>query len=170
MEKELQARLEKNPKPSEEELRAAAFREWLEPQVRDAIAEMYRKGYATQSSGFYGDHNEIQAIDGYFSVDDDTKKKIEALGAEVLDGVALGLPMNELIRQIRFSPKSADIKEMKEKWDAIAAVLPQQKGPKAVCDRAEEFRAQYAPGHANFEKERAEYFAALRKRIGIKEE
>jgi hypothetical protein len=49
------ARLKDNPTPTEEELYMGAFKEWLEPQVRDAIPEMYRKGYGTVSSGFHGD-------------------------------------------------------------------------------------------------------------------
>ncbi|MEK9180459.1 MAG: hypothetical protein AAB897_03545 [Patescibacteria group bacterium] len=170
MAEELQKRLKENPKPTEEELHSAAFNEWIEPQMRDAVAEMYRKGYATQSSGFYGDHNEIQAVDGYFFIDDETKRKIGALGAEVLDGAGLGLPMNKLIRQIRFYPKDTDMTSMKEKWDAIAAALPQQEGPTAICDRAEEFREEYAPDHPSLENERAEYFEALRKRAGVPED
>jgi hypothetical protein len=46
-------------------------------QVRDAIIEMYRKGYATQSSGFHGTKPELQMIDGYFSIDEKTKRHLE---------------------------------------------------------------------------------------------
>ena len=162
MNKEIEERLEREPRPSEEELRAAAFTEWLEPQVRGAVGEMYRKGYGTASSGFYGEQNDLQAIDGYFSVDDDTRKKIEALGAQILDGSGMGLPMNKLIRQIRFQPNNADLQKIKEKWDAIAAVLPQRDGPPAICDRAEEFREEYAPEHPSLEEARQKYFDFLR--------
>jgi hypothetical protein len=54
MKVEEQIRLKENPKPSEEELHMGAFKEWLEPQVRDAMSMMFKKGYATQSSGFDG--------------------------------------------------------------------------------------------------------------------
>ena len=47
-------RLKENPASTEEELYMGVFTEWIEPQVRDAIIEMSRKGYATQSSGFHG--------------------------------------------------------------------------------------------------------------------
>lgn len=86
MKKEEQARLKENPTPTEEELYMGAFREWLEPQVRDAIIEMYRKGYATQTSGFHGTKPELQMIDGYFSIDQKTKEMLEGMGVEVLRG------------------------------------------------------------------------------------
>ena len=161
MKKEIQERLKNNPKPTEEELRAAAFKEWIEPQVRDAALEMNKKGYSTSSSGFYGWNNEFQAIDGYFSIDDETKKKVEALGAQVLGGAEMGLPMNKVIKQIRFYPKEADITSMKEKWDNIVAILPQREGPPAICDRADDFREEYAPEHQSFEEERKQYFDSL---------
>ena len=37
-------RLKENPRPTEEELYMAAFKEWLEPQVRAAASEMFKKG------------------------------------------------------------------------------------------------------------------------------
>jgi hypothetical protein len=49
MQAEEKLRLKENPRPTEEELHMAAFKEWLEPQVRAAIAEMYKKGYAPLS-------------------------------------------------------------------------------------------------------------------------
>jgi hypothetical protein len=73
MRAEEDVRLRENPKPTEEELYMGAFVEWLEPQVRAAVVEMNRKGYATQSSGFHGTECEIQAIDGIFTIDEETK-------------------------------------------------------------------------------------------------
>lgn len=78
-------RLIKNPNPTEDELHMAAFIEWLEPQVKDAIVTMFKKGYASKSSGFYGNNNEFQAIDGYFVIDNDTKKKINSGKSEWSD-------------------------------------------------------------------------------------
>src|SRR5258708_1162816 len=70
MKREEAARLRNNPAPSEEELFMGAFKEWLEPQVRDAIFTLYRKGYATQSSGFHAREPDLQMIDGLFMVDE----------------------------------------------------------------------------------------------------
>ena len=49
----------------------AAFKEWLEPQVRDAVVQMYKKGYATQSSGFDAQDQALQLIDGLFNIDNE---------------------------------------------------------------------------------------------------
>lgn len=165
MEIETGKRMETNPVPTEDEIYMAAFAEWIEPQVRGAVAEMYRKGYGTQSSGFYGRDNSFQALDGYFFIDDETKKKIRALGAEVLNGPELGLPLNDIIMQIRFYPEKADLEAMREKWDAIVMLLPARtEGPRATCSRAEEFREQYAPSYPSLEPVIKEYFTFLRER------
>jgi len=74
IEKETEQRIKENPIPTEEEIYVGAFQEMLEPQVRDAVFEMHRKGYATESSGFGGENSEYQMVDGYFVVDDKTKK------------------------------------------------------------------------------------------------
>jgi len=170
MEEEINKRLREDSKPSEEELRMAAFKENLEPQMRDAVLEMNRKGYGTTSSGFYGSRNDFQAIDGYFTVDEETKQKLEAIGVQVLRGPELGIPLNKLITQLRFYPDVADLEKMKEKWDAAVALLPQKEGPTAICDRAEEFRQEYDPRHPSLEAEREAYFKRLREELGVEKE
>ncbi|MDP3970992.1 MAG: hypothetical protein Q8P90_04845 [bacterium] len=82
-EADLVIRLEKDPVPTEEEVMLGAFREMIEPEVRDAVFEMLHKGYAPESSGYAGKHGERQQIDGYFLIDPDTKKEIEALGTSL---------------------------------------------------------------------------------------
>ena len=58
-EAEEEKRLKENPDTEQKKnSTCGAFEEWLEPQVRAAISEMYRKGYATQSSGFHGEEPE----------------------------------------------------------------------------------------------------------------
>jgi hypothetical protein len=69
MKLEEETRMRERPRPTEDELYMAAFEEWLEPQVRFAIVEMNRKGYATQSSGFHGTKCGLQMVDGLFGVD-----------------------------------------------------------------------------------------------------
>ncbi|MFC1787872.1 hypothetical protein ACFLZY_01485 [Patescibacteria group bacterium] len=125
MEKEIQDRIQDNSNPTEIELRMGAFIEMIEPQTRNALSEFVRKGYSTESSGFYGDHGEYQAVDGYFEVDEETKQKIEELGAEVLSAEELGFPgYGKKFHTIRFSPEAPDMEQMKDKWDKIAAFLP----------------------------------------------
>ena len=127
MKDEEEARLKSNPIPTEEELHWGVFKEWLEPQVRSAIREMYRKGYATQSSGFHGIECEIQMIDGYFTIDEKTKTTLQQMGIEVLCGADIGLPKNKLITILRFRAKEPSIEKIKATWDTVAAVLPGKK-------------------------------------------
>lgn len=168
MEKEIGLRLERNPHPTDEELRMAAFMEWIEPQVREAAREMYRKGYGTMSSGFYGDHHEFQAVDGYFGVDDATKEKLRSMGVEVLTGPELGL-QNKLITQLRFKPKGANMDGLKDMWDKIAELLPEKKGYNPICTRAEEFREQYASDHPSLEDDIDKYLSQLQRDALAKE-
>jgi YfiH family protein len=164
-------RLEENPTPSEEELHLAAFKEWIEPQCRDAVVLLNKKGYGTKSSGFYGEHNDFQAVDGDFAIDEETAKKLNEIGAQVLRGTELGVPENRLVTQIRFYPEDADPERMKEKWDKIASILPQKEGSVGICDRAEEFCSQYAPDRLQgLISEREEYYRKLKKEIGIETE
>jgi hypothetical protein len=161
MRAEEEVRLRENPKPSEEELYMGAFVEWFEPQVRPAIVEMNKKGYATQSSGFHGTDCEVQAIDGLFTVDDETKSVLSQMGVEVLRGADIGVPKNKLVTMLRFRAKDPSVDKMKEQWDAVAAVLPKKSFPQGVipiCDRAEIFREEYAPEHPSLEEERNRYF------------
>ncbi len=157
MEKEIKERLENNPKPTEEEIRMAAFKEDLEPQVRDAVLAFNKKGYGTESSGFY-EESKFQAIDGHFYIDENTKKKIEALGAQVRRP-DIGMPENKYITQIRFYPKEADLLKIKQQWDAIARALPKTEGPEpiSISYGAKEFRKQYAPNHPNLEQKIHDY-------------
>jgi len=85
------------------------------------------------------------------------------MGVQVLRGPELDLPQNKLITQIRFFPKEADLKKIKEQWDVIAKILPKKDGPPGICDRAEEFREEYAPNHASLEQDRKAYFDRIRK-------
>ncbi len=165
MKEEETVRLKENPTPTEEELHMGAFKEWIEPQVRDAIITMYRKGYATQSSGFHGTKPELQMIDGYFRIDEATKARLNQMGVDVLRGVDIGIPQNKGVRMLGFRAKDPSIKQIKAQWDAVAAVLPRKSFPPGIspiCDRAEEFREQYAPTHPSFEAKRKAYFEYLK--------
>ncbi len=166
MQVEEERRLKENPKPTEEELYMGAFTEWLEPQVRDAIPAIYRKGYATLSSGFHAEEPDIQIIDGFFEIGDEAKAVIQRLGVEVLRGPDIGLPDNKYITMLRFRAPRALLAAMKQTWDSVAVALPPKTLPagiRAICDRAEEFRAQYAPDHPSLEDAREKYIAYLRR-------
>jgi len=166
IEAETKKRIRENPEPIEEEIMVGAFREMIEPQVRDALFEFYRKGYSTASSGFGGEYGELQCIDGYFEIDEKTKRKLEALDVKVLKGKDVGMPyQSEHYTFIHFDPERPDLNEIKKKWDAIAALLPQRKEPAqpSISGGAEDFRKQYAANRTDIEK------IVLQKRLALEE-
>lgn len=166
MEAELEKRIQENPKPTEEEVMVGAFREMIEPQVRDTVFEFYRKGYSTESSGFGDEFGETQSLDGYFDIDGRTKRKLETLGVKVLKGRDVDLPgQSEQYTYIQFNPEYPDMHEMKKKWDAVASLLPQRKGSAqpSISGASEDFRKQYAKNRADIEK------AVLQKSLALEE-
>lgn len=140
MEAELQARLRSNPHPTAVEFTMGAFVEELEPQVRGAVIELRRKGYATHSSGFYGRWGEFQCIDGPFKIPLGVRKKLRAEGFEVVGG----WPCSPVAR-ILFWPPEPNLDRIRGTWDWwVAAVLP-DKGRPAPTTRTwggDRFRAQ----------------------------
>lgn len=166
MKEEEAARLNENPKPSEQELYMGAFKEWLEPQVRAAISEMYRKGYATQSSGFHGTRPDFQTVDGNFIIDGRTEQTLRTLGVEVLRGPDIGVPKNRYVTMLRFRASDPSLPSITRQWDALAAALPEKTFPpgiRPICDRAEEFRAQFASQHPSLDGARESYYEYLDK-------
>lgn len=166
VDRETLARIRENPIPTEEEILVGAFREMIEPQVRDALFEFNRKGYSTESSGFYGAVGEMQCIDGYFEVDDETKARIEELSGQVLKGKDVGMPgQHEQYTYIRFYPKHARSEEIKAIWDSIAALLPDRGTPAqpSISGASDDFRNTYAKNRLDVEK------AVLQKILGLDE-
>jgi hypothetical protein len=162
-------RLRENPIPTERELYMGAFLEWLEPQLRCAVEEMYKKGYATQSSGFDGERFELQTIDGNFTIDEKTRMALGEMGVRVLRGADIGLPKNKLLTILRFRAKEPSLDKIRDRWNAVAAALPAKSFPpgvRPICDRAEEFREQYAQQQPSLEKAREMYIEFLRNQMG----
>lgn len=157
MEPAIAQRIKQNPVPTEEELMVGAFREMIEPQVRDALFEFNRKGYPTESSGFGGEQGEHQSMDGYFQIDPRTIEALESMGVKVLHDRDLGWPgggKRDAYTFVRFQPKSPDLKEIKKQWDAIAAIFPDLKQPMrpSTSGGSEEFRKEFAPERKDVER------------------
>ena len=119
-----------------------------------SLIEFNQKSYITSSSGFYGEFGEFQQIDGNFPIDSRTKKKIENLGAEVLNYKEMDLPGWPGETCVRFFPKKPDLNEMKKMWNKIAAILPDLKKPlsPSISGAATDFLKQYAPHRIDIEK------------------
>ena len=116
MYRELRERVDRNPAPTEEELSLGSYLEALEPQVRDAVREMRRRGYVTNSSGFYGYDHAAQVVEGDF--------ELPAAVAADLGRIDVEVERQRRITLVRFYPDDADLEEIRERWDRVAALFP----------------------------------------------
>lgn len=167
VERETAERISKNPTPVEEEIRAGAFREMIEPQCRDAMFAMRRKGYATESSGFGGRHGEIQQIDGNFKIDGETEERLRAIGVAVH---RQGDPGEVLpwATALRFTLEHPDRDALRAKWDTVAALLPNRGEPAepGVSGGTEDFIRERAPHRTDL----LDRIVELRRRYDASEE
>lgn len=135
MKLEVKARLDSGRQPTAEELAMGAFIEELEPQVRDAMLAMRRKGYGTASSGFSAfDLQSLDCTDDCFShVDASTREQLAKMGVSVSDG------------SLEFSTQVTELDDIRKIWDAIAAALPDRgaPAPDATHLNALNFRKKY---------------------------
>ncbi|MDO8425464.1 MAG: hypothetical protein Q7T01_03045 [bacterium] len=132
------ARIARDPKPTPEEWSMGAFVESVEPQVRQAVRTLRRKGYNTMSSGFWGFHYQSTRF---------AEPVRDALDAETLQRLAeLGAEVHE--QSIRFSCAQQDLAQIAERWNAIADVLPDLGRPASDTDHgaAQTFRQRYGGG------------------------
>ncbi|HEY4034106.1 MAG TPA: hypothetical protein VGL94_09110 [Ktedonobacteraceae bacterium] len=82
---DLEDRMRMNPIPTFEEYKMGTFIERIEPQVRDAVLELNRKGYSTETSGFDGGGDtSYQSIGGWFTLDKDTIRRLENADVRVI--------------------------------------------------------------------------------------
>jgi hypothetical protein len=93
---EVEARKNLKPEKTKEETEIGIFIEEIEPQVRDAVLELNRKGYETRSSGFNGEKSDYQAIGGYFTLDDETVKELKKINV----GIAVHKGWHNYMEQI----------------------------------------------------------------------
>lgn len=126
-----------NPHPNKIESMLGLFIEELEPQVRQAILKLNKKGYSTDVSGFM-DNSYGQMIDGDFQLDEKTITSLQAIGVLVETN-----PSG--YTRIQFSPQEADISKIKRKWNKIVSLLPNknQIASISMTRKARDFRAKY---------------------------
>jgi hypothetical protein len=91
------------------------------------------------------------------------------MGLEVLRGADIGLPKNKLITIIRFRAIAPSISRMADQWGAVVDALPKKlfpSGIRPICDRAEEFRKEYASSRPCLNEARKIYFEYLKNCTG----
>lgn len=147
-ERETQERIQKNPNPTPGELLMGAFREELEPSIRDAVVTMNQKGYPTISGGFIAD-GLSQYMTGIFDIDPDTEEKISLLGVQVSKR-----PLRDrkdpqsVVTRFEFTLHDPpDLDTIKSIWDSVADLLPERHGPLQpnISKSSHDFRKRYAP-------------------------
>lgn len=132
--KDIKRRRVKNPKPERIESCLGLFIEELEPQVRQAVLELNRKGYSIDTSGFMSNPCD-QMIEGDFQLEDTTIQKLKKVGAIVETNVSG-------YTKLQFSPNEADTQKIKKRWNEIVSLIPDmnQKAPPSMTRKAREFR------------------------------
>ncbi|GEM_PF-1759046 len=117
--REVAERTEQSPMASDEELSAGTYCEWIEPQARDAVFRLRRKGYGTVNSGFGIENRQTITFDApYF-----TETAIsDSLRAELTkEGVVIELKPSSISM---FFNHPASLLEMKRAWNRIEEALP----------------------------------------------
>ncbi|HTK04109.1 MAG TPA: hypothetical protein VL500_00850 [Candidatus Eisenbacteria bacterium] len=139
MREELEARLRNDPEPTPAELSQGAFMEMIEPQAREAMREMRRKGYATASSGF----NSLDAQSMELSSPD----LLDLTADEVAALEAAGVRLSRGRRGFSFRVRKADLDQIKAMWNEVVALLPDlgRQAPDTAHPAARQFRKKYGP-------------------------
>lgn len=133
---EANSRFSSEVPPTEEELQLGSYREQFEPQVRDALFALYRKGYETVSSGFGNFLEQFisfrnNANVNEFSFSDDLIKWAGERGIQIL--------LESDAVRMRFS-QFVDIETITEAWNKIAAEMPVVGEPIVAPPDKERFR------------------------------
>ena len=122
--KDLEERIKTNPIPTEDEAALGLFKERLEPQVREVLLDLHRKGYHTMSSGFDYQEPTKQNICFYDEVrlSEEVKNSIESLGAEVTTKPFHG--KDGSYWEIEFSAEQPNLESIKLMWNKIGQLMP----------------------------------------------
>ncbi|MBI2611657.1 hypothetical protein HYW54_02845 [Candidatus Gottesmanbacteria bacterium] len=136
---DVKKRLKTNPIPTQAEMALGMFMEMVEPQLREAILILYKKGYSTDVSGFI-EKNDYQFIEGDFTLEPSVADKL------IFIGVIVETNRSGYTR-LQFLPDSPNLENIRDKWIKIASFFP-KKGKRAqqsMTLRAREFRIKYRP-------------------------
>ncbi|OGG00310.1 hypothetical protein A2153_06035 [Candidatus Gottesmanbacteria bacterium RBG_16_38_7b] len=137
LEKEVKKRKKTNPHPNIVESRLGVFIEELEPQVRQAVLKMNRKGYSTDLSGFVNNSRD-QMIEGDFRLEEKIINKLSLSGIKVESN-----PSG--YTRLLFTPKEANLGKIEKKWNEIVSLLPSRNKTAefSMTRRARDFRLKY---------------------------
>lgn len=101
------------------EKRLGHYTEAFQPQVRDAILELSRKGYDIKAAGFDSKDPSIQQIMGDFSFNEKQLAELQKLGVTVERSQGYGED-----KILSFKAKEANLDSIKKQYDEIAKIIP----------------------------------------------
>ncbi|MBI4991506.1 hypothetical protein HZB96_05455 [Candidatus Gottesmanbacteria bacterium] len=134
---DLKRRKSRKPHPDKKELILGLFAEELEPQVRQAIFILNKKGYSTDASGFMNNPCD-QMIEGDFQLKEKTIKELQTIRVQVETN-----PSG--YTRLQFTAQEANISKIKKKWNKIASLLPDKHmcASPSMTRKARDFRLEY---------------------------
>ncbi|MBP7005845.1 hypothetical protein KBB27_01850 [Patescibacteria group bacterium] len=150
MGEELQERLRLHPEPTEEEIWLGAYKEELEPQVRDAIFALRQKGYDTTTSGFMDESGRLdcQHLGGYFDLPPEIVEELNRLGVRVVrdkkEMTVFSRP-EVPVTYLYFRALSPDSERIKEQWERIVDLFPTLSPLKKPSRIGAYWRSQHVP-------------------------
>lgn len=125
MQQELKKRIKENPVATEEELGMGGYQESIEPQVREAVLNLRRKGYTTYESGFHGFNSQKISFEKNHLVPEELIDKLK------IEGVNIEIKPNS----ISFScDQYLELDEIKKIWDQIEQNLSDLEKPTEPCN------------------------------------
>ena len=125
---QVKERKNQNPTPTQEELEMGCYIESIEPQVRAAVLNLRRKGYATYESGF---HNFKGQKIGFEEKHLENFRLPKNLIHELeLKGIIVKINSDSLA----FScSRYLELEELKNIWNQIENILPDLQKPAEPC-------------------------------------
>lgn len=142
---ELLGRMATDPTPDADEAAAGILKEHLEPQCREAVLKMRRKGHQTLNSGF-GVGN-VQVLDGILD-------GIDTESAEqMMDNGFLVYETEPGLVSVAFRPETADLEAMTEQWNKLADLMPDlgHQAEVSAEDRDRFFESFQQPGQYGYD-------------------
>lgn len=139
-EKEIKIREEGNPIPTEEEINLGCYIEQIEPQVRDAVLNLQRKGYTSYESGFAEFKKQNIGFEKKyfknFQLLPDLANQLELQGVIIkIDPEYLSFTCNRVLT----------LEELKQIWNKIESAVPDlhQPAEQNNLPAAESFRNKW---------------------------
>jgi hypothetical protein len=126
MGEKIHKRKSENSLATKDELMIGCYMEAIEPQVKEAVIEMNKKGYATEYSGFHNFNSQVIKFK--------TEKKVNILLEQIEEKykeIGIEIKVDQESIKIIFS-KKISLEEIKKIWDEIATFLPDLGGPAKV--------------------------------------